>query len=283
MEKPYKVSTITATGRVNTNIDLDILFENLHISRETDHAECDRVIFTEYGNRRSEVVHDGYAKRLAIADRRMKSGKCKRFNNQVTVVYNIATRDFGNVMVNVKVFKNGHIQMTGLKCVEHGIDVIGKLVVIMKGLNKKAVGRLLQEESKMKITDYKIRLINCDFKIGFEVRRDVLHSIVNKRYNIACKYEPCIYPGCKIQYCYNSSKRVQDGVCTCIGKCNGKGSGKGDGECKKVTIAVFQSGCIIITGGQSYEQIDSAYKFVNGCITSNYDEVRRKPIMLLAD
>jgi TATA-box binding protein (TBP) (component of TFIID and TFIIIB) len=278
MEKPYKVSTITATGRINTNVDLDILFENLHISKETE-CEENSIIFAEYGSRRSEVVHEAYAKRLAIADRRQKSGKCKRFNNQVTVVYNFSASG-NNVLVNVKIFKNGHIQMTGLKYVRQGMEVIEKLIEIMRDLNNKTDNQMLHEGHMLKLTDYRIRLINCDFKIGFEVRRDLLHGIVNKRYNIACRYEPCIYPGCKIQYCFNADKPVQDGICDCISKCNGKGCGRGDGECKKVTVAVFQSGCIIITGGQSYEQIDAAYKFVNDCIKEHYDEVKRKPIQL---
>lgn len=280
MDKPYKVSTITATGRVNTNINLDILFDHLHISID---PECEEncVIFTEYGSRKSNVVHSGYAKRLAMAERRIKSGRCKRFNNQVTLVYRYKIQDpYGTVLVNTKVFKNGHIQMTGLKFVEQGKDLIIRLMDLIRDLDEKAGGTILEERAKMSLSEYKIRLINCDFKIGFQVRRDILHRIVNKDYKVACRYEPCIYPGCKIQYCFNGAKDVQDGVCQCIRRCNGKGSGNGDGECKKVTVAVFQSGCIIITGGQSYEQIDAAYGFVQNCITSHFEAVHRKPVEL---
>lgn len=280
MDKPYKVSTITATGRVNTNINLDVLFDHLHISID---PECEEncVIFTEYGARRSTVVHSGYAKKLAMADRRIKTGKCKRFNNQVTLVYRYkVSEQYGVVLTNCKVFKNGHIQMTGLKYVEQGKDVIQRLMTLIRDMDEKSNGSILEDKDKLMLSDYKIRLINCDFKIGFEIRRDVLHRIVNNNYGVSCRYEPCIYPGCKIQYCFNADHPVQEGICRCIRKCNGKGCAKGDGECKKVTIAVFQSGCIIITGGQSYEQIDAAYAFVNNCAKTHFAEVHRRPVAL---
>ena len=40
-------------------------------------------------------------------------------------------------------------------------------------------------------------------------------------------------------------------------------SGKGkNGNCKKITIAVFKSGCAIVTGGQNPKQINIAYDFI---------------------
>ena len=47
---------------------------------------------------------------------------------------------------------------------------------------------------------------------------------------------------------------------------NGKGNGNGDGDCKKVTIAVFKSGKIIITGGQNKDQIETSYRFIKNFI-----------------
>tara|TARA_B100000470_G_C19585840_1_gene299912 strand:- start:412 stop:603 length:192 start_codon:yes stop_codon:yes gene_type:complete len=48
--------------------------------------------------------------------------------------------------------------------------------------------------------------------------------------------------------------------------CNGKGDGNGDGDCKKVTIAVFKSGKIIITGGQNKGQLETSYRFIKNFI-----------------
>ena len=57
--------------------------------------------------------------------------------------------------------------------------------------------------------------------------------------------------------------------------CNGKGRADGDGNCKKVTIAVFKSGKIIITGGQNTKQLESAYYFIHNFINE------RKEIFVL--
>ena len=51
--------------------------------------------------------------------------------------------------------------------------------------------------------------------------------------------------------------------------CNGKGRGNGDGNCKKITIAVFKSGKVIITGGQNKQQLEESYRFIKNFIDSN--------------
>jgi hypothetical protein len=283
---PYKISTITATGRANTIIDLDALFESIEI-QDVD-SDDEGIVFAEYGSRKSESIHKGYAKKLKIA-RRNHNAK-KRFDNQITLVYKYLWNG-ARYVVNAKIFKNGHIQMTGLKHVDQGLDVIAKIMSLIQGYKAQGEGqgdgegKILASPSLApnNITDYKIRLINCDFRMGFEIRRDQLHRCVCRKYDVMSSFEPCIYPGCKIQYWYNRD-RVKDkgGVCMCVGKCNGKGSGMGDGQCKKITIAVFQSGCVIITGGQSMAQVDETYAFIRHLLTENHAEIHKKPLSLLS-
>jgi TATA-box binding protein (TBP) (component of TFIID and TFIIIB) len=45
--------------------------------------------------------------------------------------------------------------------------------------------------------------------------------------------------------------------------CNGQGDGTKLGACKKITIAAFQTGSIIITGARNKPQLDEAYTFMN--------------------
>ena len=68
-----------------------------------------------------------------------------------------------------------------------------------------------------------------------------------------------------MKYYYNSSYDGC-GVCQCNNQCNGKGSGCGDGECKRITIAIFNSGKIIITGGKTMEQLTISYNFINSIL-----------------
>ena len=60
-----------------------------------------------------------------------------------------------------------------------------------------------------------------------------------------------------------------DGICICENMCNGKGCGCGDGQCRRVTMAVFQSGKMLITGAQNMEQVKDSFNFINNFITSD--------------
>ena len=62
------------------------------------------------------------------------------------------------------------------------------------------------------------------------------------------------------------------GKCPCPKKCIGKGTGEDIGQCKKITIFVFQSGSIMITGARCIEQIYSGYHFINS-IFEKYKDI----------
>ena len=273
----YKISTITATGTVSTPICLDVLFDNIELAADN---EAPGIVYAEFGSKKTETIHKGYAKKLFIAHRKQDASK-KRFDNQVTLVFRydepVAKK---SVLVNSKVFKNGNVQMTGLKYIEQGKYVVDLIIATLQSIHKKNE-HIVADINKLKNDDYRIRLINCDFRLGFEVMRDRLHKVVTHVHGLMCSFEPCIYPGCKIQYCYNISNDPKDGICRCVDRCHGKGEGEGDGNCKRITIAVFQSGCVIITGGQSMQQIDEAYHFACECVRDHLDVVYKRPLTLV--
>ena len=49
----------------------------------------------------------------------------------------------------------------------------------------------------------------------------------------------------------------------CKNICKGQGTGDGDGECKRITMSIFRTGRIIITGAREIKQIEAAYSFLN--------------------
>ena len=139
-----------------------------------------------------------------------------------------------------------------------------------------------REVSKMKIIDFKVCLINSDFSIGFNIKRNILYEILNKN-KIEASFEPDIYPGVNSKFYWNIRNKDTSnfGICTCYKhkNCEGRGdsaTGNGIGKCKKVTISIFQSGKIIITGAKNLEQIKDSYKFINYIIDTNYDKLKRK-------
>ena len=134
-----------------------------------------------------------------------------------------------------------------------------------------------------KLKNFKIVLINSDYYLGFELKRDVLHDLLVNKYNLFSSYEPCIYPGVNSKYYFNELYLNKEfkGKCYCDVYCNGKGDGKEEGKCKKITISVFQSGSIIITGARSMSQINIAYKYINNIINENYELVKKNEFLAL--
>jgi TATA-box binding protein (TBP) (component of TFIID and TFIIIB) len=278
---PYRISTITATGSVGTEIDLDLLFDELCVAIN-EHGvgktvmDCFGFVYAEYGKKKSITYYKGIAKKYMTHND--KTSGFKRFDNQLTVVY----RYNEDSLINIKVFKNGNIQMTGVKNTSNGQDMIDILINHIKQIQQTKHIPIVVNVESLNNCNYKIALINSDFKVNFEVKRDKLHNVLKQRYNIRCSFEPCIYPGVKIQYFWNIINSKKDGVCKCSASCiNGKGNGSGDTDCKKITIAVFQSGCVIITGAQTTEQIDDTYEFICNVLFEHRDNIEKMPLSKL--
>ena len=118
----------------------------------------------------------------------------------------------------MKIFKNGKIQMTGLKAIDNGIKAINILIDYIKNIHTEK-NNILDKIEDVKLTNYKICLINSDFKFEHKIRRNDLHLFITKNTGLVCSYEPCIYPGVKIQYFYNDDN---DGECKCSEYCDNK-------------------------------------------------------------
>ena len=240
-----RVSTMTLISELTSDINLKKLFDNLSIN--------DKIRYIEYGSENQK----GEKKNKTARQKTIK----KFFYNQIT------THIFENKIVNVKIFNNGRIQMTGLKSKEQGINVINILLNEIKILESEIIKEIFSKE-KLEIQNSKIVLINSDFDVGFKIKRETLQRIIISR-GYYSSYEPTIYPGVNIKYYFNTAKQ-DNGICNCSEPCNGKGI---NGLCKKITVAVFNSGKIIITGGQSYEQLNTAYGFITDLIKENQEDL----------
>jgi TATA-box binding protein (TBP) (component of TFIID and TFIIIB) len=246
---PYKISTITATGSLNSLLNLDELYDKLEVN--------DNIIYIEYGSSKSSSCSKG--ENPKVVNRKRRNNKViKRFDNQITLIL----ADIGNdelkamytkTNINAKVFRNGNVQMTGLKSEKQGKECMNYISHIVK----------MYCNNEVFVSSYNIQLINSDYRINRNINRNKLNNVINNNFDIMSLFEPCIYPGVKVKYYWNNDKdSKKDGCCYC---CYDK-----DCTCKKITIAVFQSGCIIITGAQMRDQIDEAYVFFNN-ILKKYD------------
>ena len=46
-------------------------------------------------------------------------------------------------------------------------------------------------------------------------------------------------------------------------------------NCKKITIAIFESGSVLITGGVTFEQIEDAYNYITKVFRDNRNEIKK--------
>lgn len=268
---PLRISTITATGGINTPVDLKRLFDSIDIGGK---AGQNGVLFLEYGRVKTERIVRGQHPRQPKSDgtddgadaitaacpaKKQKKRSDRRFDNQTTIVLRV-----GESFVNMKVFGNGSLQMTGLKQIDDGPKAIHIVVDSIK-----AVPGLVDEPAVVGCVDFRVRMINSDFKIGFDVRRDHLYSLMLNEYGMRCSYEPCIYPGVKIEYYYNQQQVAQDGRCGC----SDRGLSVKCSHCHKVTLVVFRSGSVIITGASTIAHLDAAHAFILAVLRTHREEL----------
>lgn len=128
----------------------------------------------------------------------------------------------------------------------------------------------------MKITDVRISMINTDFSLGGNVRQNTLRDLlecptlsVTRGGNVTfVEFDPDKYHAVKIGYVHDP--RTQQNVVY-----TRKRMKKVDGE---VTIAVFNTGSVIITGGKRSIDIIGAYHFTQRVTKSVLTErATRKP------
>ena len=276
---PLRITTHTIKGAINIKgnksnfkIDLVELAKGLNID--------DEIKYIEYKNK--EVVHVKGVNPKNVSPKKInKKGK---FYNCLTIHVE-PEKGFRN---NIKLFRNGSISGTGIKKTENGKQ---SLDIILDRIQKLSNNVVSLDDTTVNnrdciLSDYSIALINSDYDISYDINRLELHSMLINKYKIFSSYEPCIYPGVNSKFYWNQDYKglEHNGKCYCTVPCTGKGIGKGNGNCKKITIAIFQSGSIIITGARSIEQIYDAYNFINNIFETEMDTLKQSaPSFLTID
>jgi len=193
----------------------------------------------------------------------------------------IVKADKDTKCVNIKLFNNGKITLTGSK---NEFDGYHSCKVLLEEMKKyPPIFDEIEEDTtveQMDILNYKITMINSDFNTNFKIDLLKLLTLLNSNNkDIFTKFNPEKYRGLIIGFYWNTFHKWQNGVCKCTGKCNGKGKGMGDNDCKKITISIFKSGSIIITGGRLVKQIEDAYSFINNILKENYKDIVKISIL----
>ena len=185
------------------------------------------------------------------------------FYNSITLIVRVTTGPTQNInlepRINIKLFKNGSLQMSGCKNVENINIVLGKILEKLKAVkgkledNKIKEITFIDELSKIAINNFKIDMIYCNYKIQFEIDREKLYDLLKKK-KVKCIYEPCIRACVTIKFV-----STQDNI-----------------DSKEVSIFIFKKGNIIITGARSKKQVLEAYNYINNIFITHKDEIIKK-------
>uniref|UniRef100_A0A6C0KCA7 Uncharacterized protein n=1 Tax=viral metagenome TaxID=1070528 RepID=A0A6C0KCA7_9ZZZZ len=284
---PYRISTITCNANVgnNININLGILFDNINVIENVAESGDKGVVWVQFMKNGTDASKGVYPKKRRKSKK--NTMKKNRFDNQVTVIYKFSDK----YIPNVKIFKNGNIQLTGIKDIkdtEHIVNhIINDITTIYNNIDKAIIVNPEPDYVlDLKYQNFKIRMINTDFKVysdpelknGFEIRRKEIHKLfINDEHNNKCSFQPGIYQGVKLEYFWNIHNKNKNGICSCPKYCYGKGTGQNLGECKKVTGALFESGSVLITGGITFAQVDETYKYICDFLKKHKDIIRKPP------
>lgn len=256
LPKDIHISTMTITCLFETNFNVKNIGE--YMSLATEDYGIQKIV---YGKTDDNVRTKIKSKKKVRKGKQIK----KNFFNQTTLV--VKSKNLKND-VNVKIFQNGSIHMTGCKGDNNFYDIMSILCTELskiKGVYNPTTDKILPitfaedpEIIKMdNIQNVKIRMINTNFSIGFKIDRDKLYkSILTSKTDedVSCTFEPCAHAGVNIKYNYKNKSIV--------------------------SIFVFESGSIIITGAKKANHIIKAYEYITKHIYENYNLVILNQISL---
>ena len=247
------ISTMCASAKLNSLVNIVNIEKYLQLDQ-------DDIICVKLNNDNKRTLIQS-----KIKNKRLKKKEKKEFHffNQITVVVRVfqgpVTDWEDEPKINLKLFKNGSIQMSGCKSLEYVNIVLNKLLVKIKQIKAKIEDNKIHEikfvenHTDLAITSYKIDMINSNYKVNMQIDRIKFYNLLLKK-KIKCSFEPCIRACVIIKY-------------TPI---------ENNDEEKEISVFVFQKGNIIITGARTKNHIISACKYINNILLTHHDEISKK-------
>lgn len=299
MATPYVINTMTLTARSTARrIDLHRVFrENAERvgaagGGDAGPQEAPAVVFMVHRGRGGSVE--------TVGGVRKKNGRAKTystnvFDNQASFVVRMPDSSH----CNVKLFCNGHIQMTGARSTSVGREAADTVLGLAAGhcavecdppAECGASGPLRPSV----VGGMNVCLINSHFRLlGGMLNRQAFYETASDTYGVQCSFQPCIYSAVKCMFMWRPetgdgsdvclpyprqgrpgpdrgtgpdprpTARDCDGVCP-LQKAGGRSPGcDGKGCCKKVTLLVFHTGSCIVTGAVSCAQISACHEWLS--------------------
>jgi len=172
----------------------------------------------------------------------------KNFYNQNTIIMRIDDENY----INIKLFKNGSLQMSGCKSLSDVNIAIYKLITRLSE-KMKVVDEIIyfvENVNNFRLVKFKIDFINSNFGVNYLINKANLYQLLTEQ-NILCRLSA-------IHACVNIKYKISNDI--------------------YISIFVFQTGNIIITGAKIAEHIKEAYIFIVRFLNKNKSKIIKKDI-----
>lgn len=224
------ISTMTICFNFNQSIDLDLLYNQS--------PECLKTTVT--------IIYKPGSKKSKIPKKKGTDSFYNSFDIKLSI-YDHLLNVFSNV--SIFIFPNGKVKAAGVKTVNTIHVLIEELINIIT-----CVDQTVENKETLAAENIKIQMICSDFKIkpikentdGWCLKQEELKNILVDEYSLSATFSPLSrYPGINLKY---PSVVEQD---------------------KNISLLIFRSGSIIITGGKNAKDILVCYKFITDVISKN--------------
>jgi TATA-box binding protein (TBP) (component of TFIID and TFIIIB) len=254
------ISTMCASCKLNTKLFIPNIEKYLELNYD-DILTIDPSDKTKKKTLLNLKIKPKRQKKIEIKN---KENAKNYFYNQITVVIRINNEvTDGEVVdinkepkINLKLFKNGSVQMSGCKTVKDINIVLNKIIYRLKETKAKIEDSIIIDkdfiESPKDITIllFKIDMINSNYRVNMNIDRSKLYNLFFKK-KMKVIYEPCIRACVIIKYVPTVNNN----------------------ENKEISIFIFQKGNIIITGAKSRLHIIEAYNFITNILITHKNDI----------
>lgn len=255
LPKGVSISTMCARCNLGTKIDIDTIYEHLKLD-END------ILTVKINPEKQRTI-------LPVKEKKRRNTKknsipkSNSFYNQITIVIRVYEGDKDVTYkdderclddikkINIFLFKNGVIQISGVKKLKYTNRALNKLVYRLSEINNDI--KFIDDYDNITIKDFNIYMINSNYKINFHVNRKALFDILRKK-KIKSSYEKCIRACVIVKYCPIVN----------------------NDEEKEVSLFIFEKGNIIITGARNLEHIVESYNYLNEILLEHVNEITKK-------
>ena len=249
------ISTITVCCEIEIQFNVDNIAKFIPL-------KSDGIINICFGKEGDPITNRTLNQKKKKKKKLKTNKKQKReFQNQISL--DIMVQSKANKPINIKLFKNGSIQMTGCKSVENVVDVLFKVFTelsVVKAIVQKKNDKyeivekpFVNNTEKLLLENIKnitIGMINSNFIYPNRIDRLKLFNLLNLE-GKDCRYDPAIHAPVNIKF-----------NCTD----------------KSISILVFEKGSILITGAKNCSHIHQGYEFINKYLLINHRKIVKSNI-----